>query len=388
MSHTRGLRARSDDEFEVEQPQAEVRASRRPPSSPGSPATQVGYSSVIFVANLPVVPPEKYEKLVAVVRKIYSQIGTIREDGLWMPVDEATQLSKGVVFIEFTSPAEAAAAAEQTDGYKLDKQHVFKVSTLDDFERFSAVPDDYAPPPDKPFEPRNDMMSWLLDSRGRDQFVVRFGDESEVYWNDAAAKRPEEIYRRSFWTESYVQWSPRGNYITTVHRQGIALWGGPSFQRLARMQHPSLQFLDFSPGERFVATCSVQEPTGPRDATQVSVCFFDTRSGRKLRAFTGGLDDFMLPGAASAAGRGVRAAARVPRAASHAPPLSPQGLAWPVFKWAGGADDKYFAKIGKNAISIYDVRTHPPCAPPRAACKDEQPLSYSPQGVADKTHSG
>jgi RNA recognition motif. (a.k.a. RRM, RBD, or RNP domain) len=300
------LRAHSDDEFEVEQPQAEVRASRRSLSSLPSPGTQVGYSSVIFVANLPVVPPEKYEKLVAVVRKIYSQIGTIREDGLWMPVDEATQLSKGVVFIEFTSPAEAAAAAEQTDGYKLDKQHVFRVSTLDDFERYSAVPDEYAPPPEKPFEPRNDMMSWLLDSRGRDQFVVRFGDESEVYWNDAAAKRPEEIYRRSFWTESYVQWSPRGNYITTVHRQGIALWGGPSFQRLARMQHPSVQFLDFSPGERFVATCSVQEPTGPRDATQVSVCFFDTRSGRKLRAFTGGLDDFMLPGAASSAGRGVR----------------------------------------------------------------------------------
>jgi hypothetical protein len=27
-----------------------------------------------------------------------------------------------------------------------------------------------------------------------------------------------------------------------------------------------------------------------------------------------------------------------------------------VFKWAGGADDKYFAKIGKNAISIYEAR--------------------------------
>jgi hypothetical protein len=33
-----------------------------------------------------------------------------------------------------------------------------------------------------------------------------------------------------------------------------------------------------------------------------------------------------------------------------------QGFTWPVFKWAGGADDKYFAKIGKNAISIYEAR--------------------------------
>ncbi len=227
-------------------------------------------------------------------------------DGLWMPVDEASKQTKGYAFVEFTTPAEAAAAQEQTDGYKLDKAHVFKVNTLADFERYAAVPDVYAPPEAKPFEPRQDMMSWLLDARGRDQFVVRFGDDAEVYWNDAHAKRPEEVYRRQYWTESYVQWSPRGNYITTVHRQGIALWGGPAFARLARMQHPGVQFLEFSPGERFVATCSVTEPTNPRDATTVVVAFFDVRSGRKLRAFTGGLDDFMLPSAAAAAGRGVR----------------------------------------------------------------------------------
>ena len=43
-----------------------------------------------------------------------------------MPVDEATKNTKGYAFIEFSSAAEAAAAQEQTDGYKLDKQHVFK----------------------------------------------------------------------------------------------------------------------------------------------------------------------------------------------------------------------------------------------------------------------
>ena len=44
-----------------------------------------------------------------------------------MPVDDATKNTKGYAFIEFSSAAEAAAAQEQTDGYKLDKQHVFKV---------------------------------------------------------------------------------------------------------------------------------------------------------------------------------------------------------------------------------------------------------------------
>ncbi len=30
-------------------------------------------------------------------------------------------------------------------------------------------------------------------------------------------------------------------------------------------------------------------------------------------------------------------------------------LKWPVFKWAGGKDDQFFARLGKNAISIYQA---------------------------------
>jgi translation initiation factor 3 subunit B len=249
------------------------------------------------------------------------------------------------------------------------------VNIVEDFAKFAAVSDAYAPPEAKPFAPREDLMSWLLDPRGRDQFAARFADETEIYWNDAHSKRPEEVYRRTYWTESYVQWSPRGNYLTTVHRQGIALWGGPGFPRLARMQHPGIQFLEYSPGEKYIATCSVTEPTNPRESVSVSVAFFDVRSGRKLRAFAGGLEDFLLPGAAGAGGgRSVRGACgwrcapgwllrcvhgAVQSGALTCTHSAAQGFTWPVFKWAGGAEDKYFAKIGKNAISIYEARTAP-----------------------------
>lgn len=54
--------------------------------------------------NLPVVPKEKYEKLEGVVRKIYSQIGVIKEDGLWMPVDPDTEKTLGYCFIEYNTP--------------------------------------------------------------------------------------------------------------------------------------------------------------------------------------------------------------------------------------------------------------------------------------------
>lgn len=54
-----------------------------------------------------------------------------------------------------------------------------------------------------------------------------------------------------FWTESFVQWSPLGTYLATVHRQGAALWGGATtFNRLMRCAHPQVEFaflvLDFT----------------------------------------------------------------------------------------------------------------------------------------------
>jgi translation initiation factor 3 subunit B len=89
--------------------------------------------------------------------------------------------------------------------------------------------------------PQENLWLWMADKRGRDQFVVRHADETEVAWNDAARAQPEEVYKRSFWTESFVLWSPHGSYLATMHRQGIALWGGPSFLRLHRFSHPNVR---------------------------------------------------------------------------------------------------------------------------------------------------
>lgn len=67
-----------------------------------------GFGNVIIVDNLPVVTREKFGKLETVVRKIYSQIGMIKEDGLWMPVeyDPESKFEKtlGYCFIEFNTP--------------------------------------------------------------------------------------------------------------------------------------------------------------------------------------------------------------------------------------------------------------------------------------------
>lgn len=65
---------------------------------------EAGFGNVIVVDNLPVVPPEKFEKLENVIRKIYSQIGVIRDGGLWMPVNPESQKTLGYCFIEYNTP--------------------------------------------------------------------------------------------------------------------------------------------------------------------------------------------------------------------------------------------------------------------------------------------
>lgn len=68
------------------------------------PELDMGFANIVVVDNLPVVPTEKYEKLEGVVRKIYSQIGVIKKDGLWMPKDPETQKTYGYCFIEYNTP--------------------------------------------------------------------------------------------------------------------------------------------------------------------------------------------------------------------------------------------------------------------------------------------
>ena len=50
-----------------------------------------------------------------------------------------------------------------------------------------------------------------------------------------------QVYERRFWTESFVQWSPRGNFLATMHRQGVAIWGGTEFRRIQRFSHPNVR---------------------------------------------------------------------------------------------------------------------------------------------------
>ncbi|KAK9090555.1 hypothetical protein Sjap_023732 [Stephania japonica] len=446
-----------------------------------------GFGNVIVVDNLPVVPPEKYDKLETVIRKIYGQIGTIRKDGLWMPKNPENQKTVGYCFIEYTTPEvifvlvmkvasfngfdvrgtvfamsgqdlkkllskhdlgdlktsliwlfvlrtpsqafhmklelsivqndhycalslangqyadscfmEAELAREKTNGYKLDKSHIFIVNLFDDIDKYMKVLDKWAPPETKPYTPGENLHQWLMDDKARDQFVIRAGSDTEVMWNDPRQLKPELVYRRTtsslplkkedyikrvkaelkdelfevtkqlfearseekskirvlmmhveklflqlpacssmvsrFWTESFVQWSPLGTYLATVHRQGAAVWGGANtFNRLKRYAHPQVKLIDFSPGEKYLVTYSSHEPSNPRDMHRVVLNIFDVRTEKPMRDFKGSADEFAIGGTGGVA-----------------------GVSWPVFRWGGGKEDKYFARLGRNMISVYETET-------------------------------
>ena len=194
--------------------------------------------NVIVVDNLPVVPPEKVEKLAGILLKLYSKIGQVAESedgsykGFAMPMNDAGTESKGFAFIEFLDKKAAVAAVEQTDGHKLDKNHIFSVCRFSEFSRIVEVEDTYSAPAAPQYKERGNLRQWLADPKARDQYVTRFADESEVMWNDAPDSKEAErlVFNRKKWTDTGHHWSPHGTYIVTFHRPGLRLWGGENFE--------------------------------------------------------------------------------------------------------------------------------------------------------------
>ncbi|WPT13163.1 Eukaryotic translation initiation factor 3 subunit B [Picochlorum sp. SENEW3] len=297
--------------------------------------TETGLGHIVVVDNIPQVGAEKYDKLTKILSKIFSASGTIAENGLNHPVDQSTGLSKGFAFVEYENHDQARTARMALDGYQLDKNHKFIAILFDDLERLNDVPDEYQEPPQKPYEPATDLYNWMGDRRGRDQFAVRYGDETEVLFNDVAQQNPQKVKDRSFWTEApFIQWSPQGTYLATVHMQGVAIWGGDDFRRIRRFSHKNAQRLAFSECEKFVYIYTDIPPEG-RQPPRFALSVYEVTTGRKLRVFEGSQEDHAV------------GAARRPDG----------GMAYPAFKWSSSTDDghAFLAVMRKNAISIYQA---------------------------------
>ena len=249
------------------------------------------FGSSIVVDNLPMIPDAKVPKLLSALVKIYSQASaSLQESDIFMPFDNEASTTSGFCFITFKTEDDAKLAIQLTQGYKLDKQHCFRVTPFSDLEKYQKLPDVYVTPEPPVFKPRPDPTCYLVDLHCRDQFVTRHGPNTEISWANLTGEEPEKVYggerekeENKVWCDSYVFWSPQGTYLATFHKQGVKLWGGQDFQAQGRFSHNGVEVIDFSPCERYLITYRYTQDVQYDPAKSIIV--WDVRTGAELRSF-------------------------------------------------------------------------------------------------------
>ncbi|KAM0042415.1 putative eukaryotic translation initiation factor 3 subunit B [Helianthus debilis subsp. tardiflorus] len=73
------------------------------------------------------------------------------------------------------------------------------------------------------------------------------------------------------------------------------------------------KLIDFSPGEKYLVTCSSHEPSNPRDTHRVVLNIFDVRTGKIMKGFNERADEFVFGEIGGFT-----------------------GVSWPVFSFHGG----------------------------------------------------
>lgn len=318
-----------------------------------------GLDAFVVVDGLPTVPEESKEKLVKFLLK--SKLNTVGRTSLeqvFMPLNNG--MTEGFAFVEYENAQQAVAAVKQLNGTQLDRKHTIAVNKLTDVDRYGhegRINETYSAPVIESFKEKEHLRWWMGDDEGRDQFIMYHSDNVGVYWNDRE-ETPDNVVDRQHWTESFVQWSPLGTYLASMHVKGVLLWGGPSWARLKRFQHPGVNLVDFSPNENYVTTWShrpvqVEEdnPILSAEEEGKNYIIWDVATGKPLRSFAN------IEGG--------------PTIDDEGNPVKKK-MQWPAFKWS--ADDKYVARMTHGqSISVYEL--------PRMNQLDKKPIKI--EGVMD-----
>mmetsp|Transcript_54282 Transcript_54282/g.118967 ORF Transcript_54282/g.118967 Transcript_54282/m.118967 type:complete len:716 (+) Transcript_54282:39-2186(+) len=282
--------------------------------------------NVVWVLGLPQVNAEKLPKLRNVLQnKLFSGV-----DDIDMPMDEASEQTLGFAILTFPS-AEAALAAKALDGYSLDKQHSLVVMLADEVEDIRSHPEELEERDTQRAEnimQRADTRDWLVDDEGRarEQILLRYQEETAIYWYDSMKPTPELSYggerekaEGKLWCDGKVEWSPQGSFLVTHHKPGVALWGGDEFDKRARLAHKGVKGIQFSPDESFLLTW---DGTHHSQKVQNAVKLWRVIDRELLRE---------LP---------------VPAFAPHV------GGEWPAFLWSH--DGKYLVSRSDTNITIFN----------------------------------
>lgn len=154
---------------------------------------RVAKDCVVVVDNLPKIGSDKYERLVSRLTPRF-EVAALRRNEAGEPrvtfVRDEEGSTLGFAFAEYLTPEDAHRAVGLLHNLQLDRNHTFWAITAGDLEQLQEMPVEFVPPPAIPVttKDRPDFRSWLLDERGRDQFMIRHDDKASIYWHDHAVK--------------------------------------------------------------------------------------------------------------------------------------------------------------------------------------------------------
>eukprot|EP00931_Biecheleriopsis_adriatica_P057383 TRINITY_DN3402_c0_g1_i2.p1 TRINITY_DN3402_c0_g1~~TRINITY_DN3402_c0_g1_i2.p1 ORF type:complete len:698 (+),score=185.78 TRINITY_DN3402_c0_g1_i2:66-2159(+) len=283
------------------------------------------FPSSIVICGIPKVTKEKYDKLMNVLSKLIDKKGSNEKS---MPFKPDGSETYGCLFVTFQNPEAAQGAKNSLDGVSLDKKHTFKAIMMDEFDKIASRADEFVPEKTLSTFSRADFRDWLMDSKCREQILLRYQTETEIYWHDTTVGEPVLCYGgerekrlKKIWCDWRVQFSPQGHYLATFHQQGIALWAGPEFQKKGRFASNGVRYIEFSPNEDYLLTWN---GTPAIQADENAVKFFRILTGECVRT-------------------------------CRTPAVAPLGGDFPHYLWSN--DGQYFAECNDNAIMVRDVDT-------------------------------
>ncbi|TFK76998.1 translation initiation factor eIF-3b [Pluteus cervinus] len=294
--------------------------------------------NTIVVDGVPVIDKGKLEKLLTKLSKEFGKKGVlVKPDEIHMPWDESSGKSKGYAFIDLRSVEDANLALATMNDHPFDARHRFKVNRFTDIENFATLDETYVEPPDEEYVPREHLRAWLTDPQGRDQYVTYRGEEVEIYWHGKPSQ--SELAHKPEWKDFlYVAWSPLGTCIATIHRQGVRLWGGPSWKHQQRFAHPLVKLIEFSPCEQYIVSWSNEPIVVPEGAQQGPQFFSPEDEGNNLAVWDAKTGDLL----------------RTFSTHDGEAPTSKKQMQWPALKWS--PDDKFVGRITPGQmISVYEL---------------------------------
>lgn len=218
------------------------------------PIFDMQWTNRVLVDGLPEVNDEKKAQnlIKFLARLCVKSKCPIEPSEIFMPLKNDTSLRFAI--LTFQDEETAKSAVTNLNGVFLDKKHQLSVTNFDEFDRLMEVPDVYSEPR---IYSQQELKSWLTDPLGRDQFIIRYGDKTQVFWNDSIARSPELVSdgpEGKVWTDKYVCWSCSGTYLATLHVRGLVLWAGKSFDEMGKLEHYGITQASFSPCERYILT--------------------------------------------------------------------------------------------------------------------------------------